>query len=98
MKQENKEKLYDKLVKTYGEENQCFMCIEEMSELTKELLKFERGDCGLDQYDRIAEEIADVRITLEQVIRIYDIEDDVNCWYERKLLRTRNRLLDTKQV
>lgn len=92
MNQTKKEEIYKALVETYGEENQCMMCIEEMSELTKELLKFERGYDGRDQYDRIAEEIADVLITVEQVIRIYGIEDDVNCWVERKLIRTRDKL------
>ena len=42
MEQEKKEKLFLKLFDTWGEEAQIRMCIEEMSELTKELCKYLR--------------------------------------------------------
>lgn len=43
---------------------QPVMAIEEMSELTKELSKYVRGK---DAVDKIAEEIADVELTLESL-------------------------------
>lgn len=85
-------KLYKDLTEFYGEQHQCLICIEEMSELTKELVKYERGIEDDTQYRKIAEEIADVEIMLEQVKRIYDVEQDVAEWKTVKLFRTRQRL------
>lgn len=87
-----KEKLYKDLAEFHGEQHQCLVCIEEMAELTKELVKYERGHEDEDQYKKIAEEIADVEIMLEQVARIYDVEADVDKWKDEKLKRTRARL------
>lgn len=56
-------------VKHYGEQAQVDMMIEEMSELTKALLKQRRG---YDVLWNILEELADVRIMLEQMEIIYD--------------------------
>ena len=52
--------LYEK----YGKDNQINIVIEEMSELTKELLKDKRGK---DNRPQIVEELADVLFTLEYV-------------------------------
>ena len=89
MNEEERRELYQALADFYGEKNQCLLCIEEMAELTKELLKFERGFLN---YEQIAEEVADVTITLEQVVNIYNISDDVQKYREKKLQRTAGRL------
>lgn len=68
----NKE-LYEKLIEKYGAEHQLDMCIEEMSELTKEICKHKRG---ADNHNEIVEELCDVYITLEQLIFICDIKND----------------------
>lgn len=60
--------LYNKAISTWGPEKQINMAIEEMSELTKELCKSMRGR---DNKEKIAEEIADVEITLAQLRLIY---------------------------
>lgn len=87
-----KQILYSDLVKFNGEQHQCLVCIEELSELIKELVKYERGNEDEKQYIRIAEEIADVEIMLEQIKTIYDVEADVYKWKEEKLKRTKSRL------
>ena len=49
---------------TYGPDMQMLVLIEEMSELTKELVKYRRGRNNLSE---IAEEMVDVRIMLDQI-------------------------------
>ena len=67
--------LYERAVEKFGERAQILMAIEEMSELTKALLKYirhmesGRGDIGV-LYD-ISEERADVNIMLNQLEIIF---------------------------
>ena len=60
-----------KALDTYGLKLQVDICIEEMSELTKALLKYRRVKPGQgnlqDAHDSIIEEIADVQITIDQM-------------------------------
>ena len=62
-------------IELYGIPAQMDMCIEEMSELTKELCKNKRGR---DNKDAIAEEIADVEIMLAQMKLAFAIASEVN--------------------
>ena len=78
-----------KAIKQYGNESQRRMAIEEMSELTKALCKWERGFYNLDE---IAEELADVFIMLQQLILIFDVGESFDYWYETKLLRLNKNL------
>lgn len=71
-------------VKHFGSDSQTLMCIEEMSELQKELCKHSRGRNNC--YD-IAEEIADVQIMLEQMIILFDCRESVEDWKIAKLFR-----------
>ena len=66
----------------YGAMKQEDVCIEEMSELTKAIIKKRRR---LDS--NIAEEIADVIIMLSQLSHIHNCEEDVQRWIERKCRR-----------
>jgi DNA-directed RNA polymerase sigma subunit (sigma70/sigma32) len=81
--------LYSIAVNLFGLGNQIDMCIEEMSELTKELLKFKRGK---DNIEQICEEIADVEITIEQMKLTFDKENKVNKYTQEKLIRLENRI------
>lgn len=82
-----------KAIDTYGIDAQCLMAIEEMSELTKAICKESRAR-GKDNYlstlDNIAEEIADVRIMLDQLCIIFKI--DTEEIENKKLLRLKERL------
>lgn len=73
----------------YGEDMQLNICIEEMSELIKELCKVKRGR---PNRDNIAEEMADVQIIMEQLLIIFDNADEVNKWYDYKVNRLYQRL------
>lgn len=78
------------VIKHNGYKMQTMVAIEEMSELTKELVKFMRGEHNTDA---IAEEIADVEIMLRQMKIIYDIKDeDVEKLMVIKLKRLKERM------
>ena len=76
-------------IETYGKQSQCNVAIEEMSELTKEICKNFRGRPNTDH---IAEEIADVKIMLQQLELIFDCTDKVISYQDYKLRRLEERL------
>ena len=67
----NNNETYKKAIDTYGKDKQLDVAIEEMSELTKEICKFKRGQ---DNHQQIVEEIADVEIMLQQLKMICDVK------------------------
>ena len=81
---------YRQAINTYGEKAQKLMAIEEMSELTKEICKDFRGK--LDR-EHLVEEMADVIITLDQLMIIYEISGyEIRQMCERKIERLKERL------
>ena len=75
---------------------QIIVCIEELSELQKELCKLLRDEKGSANFEKVVEEIADVLIMIEQVKMMLDIDDDrlqemVNYKIGRTLYRMENR-------
>ena len=86
-----------KAIMRYGADAQVDMAIEEMSELTKALLKLRRKRKQRTGYyeperDNVAEEVADVLITLWQVIRIEDISTEVEQMIDKKVQRLAERM------
>lgn len=75
----------------YGAEAQTDMMIEEMSELTKALLKHRRKESE-ETLDNILEEIADVQIMLDQMKLIHDDGKATDEYRDAKLLRLAARL------
>ena len=73
MENENKP-IYNQAIEHYGVNSQIDIAIEEMSELTKALLKHRRYGTE-DTYKAIRDELADVEICLEQIKLIYLIDD-----------------------
>lgn len=74
-------------IQTYGAEAQELMLFEEMAELQKEICKNRRGR---DNVMEIAEEIADVRIMLEQMEMIFGCAGRVRMIRAGKLRRLRD--------
>ena len=70
---------------------QTVMVFEEMAELQKELCKSLRGQ---DNRGYIAEEIADVRIMLDQMVILHGCTVAVDAWRQVKLGRLEKRLSD----
>lgn len=85
--------LYKRCIEVWGEDAQIKMCIEEMSELTKELCKnYRDGFKGTpEQIERICEEIADVQNMVDQMQFMFG-ESKVDEYREAKLERTKLRL------
>lgn len=65
----DRQSIYCAALELWGGEAQTLMVMEEMSELQKELCKHARGK---DNRKEIAEEIADVRIMLDQMCILHD--------------------------
>lgn len=63
----------EKAIEKYGKKAQVLQAIEEMSELTKELIK--NINRGQDNIKDIILEIADVQITIYEIIMMYSKED-----------------------
>ena len=79
------------IVNHYNKEQQVMQSVEEMSELTKELIK--NINRGKDNKEEIKGEIADVMIMMAQLIKIYELdEDEVIEEMQRKLDRQINRI------
>lgn len=84
-------KLYKRIWDKFGTDIQLIIAIEEMSELTKELSKIIRG---YDRRTNVIEEIADVRIMIEQLEGIFNCHDEVYKQMDSKLNnpKTQNRI------
>ena len=84
----------------YGSSAQIDMAIEEMSELTKAMLKKRRADsaegpdsiAALAALSNIREEMADVIIMLTQLMMIYGDRNTIGNDIEKKILRLKRRL------
>lgn len=85
-------------ISTYGKEAQIDMAIEEMSELTKALLKYRRakGKTADIEHGRlrsnIIEEAADVLIMVAQILMIYDKDSECQAEVDYKVNRLYERL------
>lgn len=92
------------IAKEYGYDAQSRQCIEEMAELTQAINKFWRKklECGklrledIDlegkEYDNIAEEIADVLITLAQITILMGCENGIMHYVGEKTDRQISRI------
>ena len=91
--------VYKRALNTFGLEKQMIKCIEELSELQKELCKYSLGQGNLEH---TIEEIADVEIMLEQMKLGLDIGFyELNAAKDKKLCRLRDRLnvvLETEKL
>lgn len=86
---EGRKKVYEDAITRWGSHNQLVVAIEEMSELQKEICKCFRHE---GKKEDLIEEVADVSIMLEQIIFIFDIDDDVKKMVDKKIQRLKGRL------
>jgi len=86
--------LYKQALSTWGIGSQLMMAIEEMSELTKEICKYERFQEKEHNYrENIKEEIADVLIMIEQLKYIFKYtKEDIDLIKQKKLNKLKNYL------
>lgn len=81
--------VYSAALETWGEQAQLLKAVEEMSELTKELCKLSLGETTLD---KLADEIADVTIMLEQLRLIFGVNGLVCSHMDAKVMRLGRRI------
>jgi len=89
------QKLYDEALEQWGMDSQKLMLVEECLELALNIVKTYRADCQITRED-IAEEIADVRIMIEQVEQAMELDDLTSHSYVYKLRRLETRLFPPK--
>jgi hypothetical protein len=88
-KKMKKKDVYNKAKATWGIDAQVTKAVEELAELQKELCKFLLDD-GI--MENIIEEIADVKIMVEQLELIFECKADVKNDKKDKIARLRDRL------
>lgn len=86
---ESRKKIYEDALIKWGRHNQLTVAIEELSELQKEICKYFRHE---GKFEDLIEEAADACIMLEQIILMFDIEDDVKKVMNEKLQRLKRRI------
>ena len=93
------ESIIHEMIGKFGEDSQIDVAIEEMSELTKELIKYKRSkiherEKAAASKEHVIEEIADVTFMLEYLIEIFDIDPlELQATVIAKAVRTRERYL-----
>jgi len=96
---EGRDAVYRRCICEYGTQPQIDMALEEMSELTKALLKWRRAE-GAEltaARDNIVDELADVRIMCRQMEILFQAEDEVEKRIDFKVNRQRKRLDERKE-
>ena len=94
--------IMQKAINTYGLEKQMIKTVEELAELSQALCKsfirltdydplasFQKD---LESINNIFEEMADVEIMLAQCKMMFECEDEVQDWKDKKLKRLQKRL------
>ena len=87
-----REEILQSAIDTYGEKMQEDICIEEMSELTKAIIKNRRKEYM--ETANILEEIADVQIMLDQMRLIYGNTEEQDAF---KVNRLQKRITKEKE-
>lgn len=80
---------YRRAAELYGRENQLIVANEELVELSKEICKFLRG---IGNTENLVEEIADVRIMVEQLEMLFDCHEAVEAAIVKKMDRLTNNM------
>lgn len=87
--------IIDFITESASKEENLDICCEELAELIQQICKQRRG---IGDRLSLLEELADVIIVTDILMRIYDIElDDVNCALDVKLLRNYERAQKRKE-
>lgn len=85
---------YKAALDLWGAEAQTLMAMEEMAELQKELCKHARGK---DNREEISEEIADVRIMLDQMAILHNCEGLAEQFKAKKVARLQD-MIDRRRM
>ena len=89
----DEKEVFNDAVYYFGRQHQRQKAIEELSELIKEVSKEQIGEGNIEH---LAEEMADVEITMEQLKIMYDNAALVEQYREKKVSRLAGRVFDMK--
>lgn len=94
---EERDRVFEKCLKEYGDTAQMDMLIEEMSELIQAVMKWRRA--GNSQArgmyrTHIIEELADVKIMARQMEILFDCTEELEGWIDYKVERQIGRLAE----
>ena len=81
---EERVKTYTNALIAYGEKTQMIKCLEELAECQQAICKILIGG---ENFDHLAEEIADATITLEQMRLLFNNNDAVCAYMDAKVQR-----------
>lgn len=84
-----REKTYTNALITYGDRKQMVKCLEELAECQQAICKIILGG---ENFDHLAEEIADATIVLEQMRLLFNINDRVCEYMDAKVQRLDDNL------
>ena len=90
------------MLEKFGEDSQIDIAIEEMSELTKELIKYKRSKIHFREKqaasrEHVVEEISDVMFMMEYLKQIFGVtETEIQKTVVQKALRTKERYINAK--
>lgn len=93
------EEVIRQMLSKFGEDSQIDVAIEEMSELTKELIKYKRSKIHFREKqassrEHVIEEIADVVFMLDYLVEIFGIDlEELQKTITEKAQRTKERYL-----
>lgn len=88
----NEEELYKKAIKHWGEELQVGMLMEEVSEMLIAVNKLRRNKC-LGTIADLEDEIADVRIMIDQIIVLFNLNEmTIKVQKGNKLIKLKNMI------
>jgi NTP pyrophosphatase (non-canonical NTP hydrolase) len=98
MEREERDKLYDRAIKKWGEMGQLDQMIEECAELIVALNKYKRMKNYIAQkkegvMENLYEELADVKLCLEQMEFMFG-KDKVNATLDKKIQKFLSQLND----
>lgn len=83
-----RKEIYESALKRWGIDCQLHIAMEECGELVQAIAKFLR----FQKTDMLKEEIADVKIMIEQMENMFGIEKDVQIIMEQKIKRLEKRV------
>ena len=83
--------LFQQAEQLWGKDFQILMAIEEMAELTQELIHYLRDNKKVT-YENFVGEVADVLIMIEQIQHMFNINEMVAAKREEKLIRLRGMI------
>ncbi len=86
---EKRREIYTQALIAYGDTNQIIKCLEELAECQQAICKIVLGG---ENFDHLAEEVADATIMLEQMRLLFNINGPVCEYMDAKVKRLANNL------